>query len=208
LQFLVLGRKKLEKERPMSVGNLYGRVRRGGFTLVELLTVVTILAVLVGLVVGAMVGVKNAQSYQATRIMLEALDGALQRYYEDFGKYPYYTTSTNNTNYGFIGTGNMPFPSSGTSATEDAAEAALYAALTTTARKGPYITGGTQAVLKRVGATIKYFIFTDGWGRKIRYTWDKASNAYPGANGPTVVPPRLTSDGPNEAITDDDVTNY
>jgi prepilin-type N-terminal cleavage/methylation domain-containing protein len=183
----------------MSVGNPYGRVR-SGFTLVELITVVTILCILVALVVGAMVGVKNSEAYQSTRLMFEALDSALARYYEDWNLYPY-CTAPPSTSYGNIGA-NLPT----TGVTEDNQEAALYAALTTTKRKGPYITGGTQALMKSIGAGggtyYKYFMFTDGWGRKIKYA--RLMSGQAAVN----VPPVLWSDGPNEADPLDDIFNY
>ena len=62
--------------------------RRGGFTLVELLAVVTIIIILAGVVIGGMGLVKDRQNASTAKIQLALLASALEQYKLDNGSYP------------------------------------------------------------------------------------------------------------------------
>lgn len=64
------------------------KTRRAGFSLVELLTVITIIALLFGLVVGGFTYADRKAKRDATEVRLRALVSALEKYKTEFGDYP------------------------------------------------------------------------------------------------------------------------
>lgn len=62
--------------------------RRGGFTLIELLLVLVILAVLAAIVVQNFGGVDDKARAKATKASMSTLDGAIERFKTDTGRYP------------------------------------------------------------------------------------------------------------------------
>jgi len=159
------------------------RVRRGGraFTLVELITVMAIMAILMAMIVGVAPRIQDAWRARLTRTRLQTIVAALQAYAEDYnGKYPWITddvstrnvtTSTNEWSILFPGTPQVA-PSSSWEYYE---EAILYAALTSTLRRGPYYrAGGGQTVVRKDG-TKEFNLFADGWERPIRYEYTTAT---------------------------------
>lgn len=62
--------------------------KRSGFTLVELLTVITIIVVLAGLTMGTMGFVQRKAAVDKARGQLALLENALERYHADIGVYP------------------------------------------------------------------------------------------------------------------------
>lgn len=67
--------------------------RRGGFTLVELLVVVTVILILIGLIVGVGAKVLGNQKGTATKGVLGSLDRALEEYMAERGTIPPYDAS-------------------------------------------------------------------------------------------------------------------
>jgi prepilin-type N-terminal cleavage/methylation domain-containing protein len=63
-------------------------IQRGGFTLVEMLTVIVIIGILAGLVVGASVAVRNAARRAIIITEIKQLEMALQNYKSEMGEYP------------------------------------------------------------------------------------------------------------------------
>jgi prepilin-type N-terminal cleavage/methylation domain-containing protein len=198
--------------------------RPRGFTLIELITVVSILGILVMLTVGAVQGVRSNVSRSATQEIFSALDAALQRYYEDWGKYPH--LSATDEFFGVVAPGTSvkeDLRPLGTSTSQAANNAMLYAALTMTQRKGPYFRGATsQARPMKVGtgASAKsYFVFVDGWGREILYMTPAIAKtrsrtnagqwkADPSNAGITGTAPVLESMGADEGTDSDNLFNY
>jgi prepilin-type N-terminal cleavage/methylation domain-containing protein len=212
-------RKKLDACRTRSAN-------RGGFTLVELLTVITIMAVLVTLLLGAVQSVRRYVAAKATTEIFEALDAALQEYYRDWGSYPWSDTSVGgdylqvdltsaNSDYAAI---------KDLTPAENRNAAILYVALTTRQRHGPYFRGGVSAAntMKTPTTGAVYHVFRDGWGRMIYYmaptvAQNRARSGGQQWNPPTdmsvnpdlkTMPPVLESPGPDEFNDSDNMVNY
>jgi len=179
-----------------------------GFTLVELITVVAILGILVTLAIGSWMGLKDHQARTQTVQLLETLDVALAKYYEDWGKYPAPAAGANADFAAVAQRQDLPpylnlRPAA--SGSNDDAEAVLFAALTVKVRRGPYYKGGivsAQRKARNVGTANEtaYYVFVDGWGRKIHY--DITNTVQP-------KPPRLWSTGSDEfSATQDYLRNY
>jgi prepilin-type N-terminal cleavage/methylation domain-containing protein len=64
------------------------RARERGFTLVEILVVIAIIAVLSGIAIPVLSSVKTRQKATATKMLIERLKGAIEHYSDDFGDYP------------------------------------------------------------------------------------------------------------------------
>jgi general secretion pathway protein G len=71
----------------MTARRAQGR-REGGFTLVELLVVIGILALLAGLLFPAVTAAQRRSREKAAKAMIERLTLALEQYASDFGDYP------------------------------------------------------------------------------------------------------------------------
>ncbi len=63
-------------------------VAQRGFTLIEVMVVVVILAILAGVVGANVFGSLSSSKIKTTKIQLENVKGALQTYYLDNNKYP------------------------------------------------------------------------------------------------------------------------
>ena len=64
------------------------RIGHTGFTLIELMAVITIIIILAGLVVGGMAFVTDRQAKEKAKVQLAFLAKALEDYKLDFGTYP------------------------------------------------------------------------------------------------------------------------
>ena len=198
------------------------RLRRGGraFTLVELITVMAIIATLMAMIVGVAPRIQDAWRARITRTRLLAVAAALQAYAEDYsGKYPWKddtgpmrdVTTTSGTGFNEW---SILFPAQvyPTATWEYYEEAILYAALTSPLRRGPYYkAGGGQMVVRKDG-TKEFNLFADGWERPIRYLEPQGSQATipllisAGSNG--TFDYSGTSPLPDYPQETDDITNY
>lgn len=66
----------------------YSRSSRGGFTLVELITVVSVIVVLFALVAGAYSYADQSSKRSRTEVTIRVIRSALENYREKFGSYP------------------------------------------------------------------------------------------------------------------------
>jgi general secretion pathway protein G len=64
------------------------RQGRSGFTLIELMAVITIIVILAGLVVGGMSFVSERQAKEKAKVQIALISKALEEYKLDFGAYP------------------------------------------------------------------------------------------------------------------------
>ncbi|KPK97916.1 MAG: hypothetical protein AMK75_07155 [Planctomycetes bacterium SM23_65] len=161
------------------------RNRRGGraFTLVELITVMAIMAILMAMIVGVVPRIQDAWRARITRTRLQAIVASLHSYAVDFdGKFPgppvwasgispirSVTTTVGVNELAILFPGGAP-----ASGWEYYQEAILYAALTSPLRRGPYYKGGGgQTVVGKDGT--RYNLFSDGWERPIRYEYIAAT---------------------------------
>ena len=168
----------MERARRIKLDARRTRSATRGFTLVELLTVITIMAVLVTLLLGAVQSVRRYVAAKATTEMFEALDAALQEYYRDWGSYPWYKTDGD---YGLVDmtSANSDYAAVKNLTPDETRNAAiLYIALTTRQRHGPYFRGGVSAAItKKTSTGAIYHVFMDGWGRMIYYMAPSVANA-------------------------------
>ncbi|SFK78038.1 general secretion pathway protein G [Methylocapsa palsarum] len=65
-----------------------GRRGEGGFTLVEMLVVITIIGLIMGLVGPRVLNYLSESRVKAATIQMQSLSGALDLYYLDLGRYP------------------------------------------------------------------------------------------------------------------------
>jgi len=71
------------EDAPMTTHANLRRPARGGFTLIEILVVVSIIIILAAIVVAIGVGVKRGASERATKATMKALDGAMGDFLKD-----------------------------------------------------------------------------------------------------------------------------
>ena len=185
------------------------------FTLVELLTVIAIIAILMSLVVGAFTGTKVRVARENTGLMFRALESALQAYYRDWGAYPYFEE------FLFQPDPSKPaqiplmdrvsdtlIPPGGSEDLE--AMGILYAALNARMRNGPYMPGSSSQTVEinvsTGGRPYPVMVYADGWGRPIMY--GPPLTAPNPTDGSTPTLPRLESRGGDEFDKGDNLKNY
>jgi len=77
----------------------FSRAHRSGFTLVELLVVIGIIAILAGVVLAGVSGAINAAKRAKSATMANQLVTAVQNYYTDYSAYPAPTATTTDSYY-------------------------------------------------------------------------------------------------------------
>ncbi len=185
--------------------------RDGGFTLVELLTVMGILAILLALVIGAAQGIRQHAARTETESTIAAIEAGLAKYFDDWGKFPWWRTPSgqNRAIMGEVRTrrsgeeGPTYAPlDSGDKDKGDPAAACLYAALAMDERNGPYYKGaGGNTKTFPLGRGQYFTVFVDGWGRPIHYFEPR-----PRKDGEESKFPLLMSEGPRKDIEEDPKT--
>jgi len=195
-----------------SIGSRKGDPPRA-FTLVELLTVIAIIAILMSLVVGAFTGTKGRVARENTGLMFRALESALQAYYRDWGAYPYFVEVVMKVNDKdervMDRVSDTLIPPGGSEDLE--AMGILYAALNTRMRNGPYMPGSSSQTVEimvstGVGQAYPVMVYADGWGRPIMY--GPPLTAPNPTDGSTPTLPRLESRGGDEFDKGDNLKNY
>jgi type II secretory pathway pseudopilin PulG len=145
-----------------------------------------IMAILMAMIVGVVPRIQDAWRARLTRTRLLAVVSALQAYAEDYnGKYPWKTDDgpmrNVTTTTGLFNEWSILFPGTPQVAPSSSwpegyyEEAILYAALTSTLRRGPYYkAAGGQTVVRKDG-TKEFNLFADGWERPILYEYSTAT---------------------------------
>ncbi len=122
-----------------------------GFTLMELLVVITIIAILTGLLLPAVVRIKEKARITKAAATIEALKVALSMFHQDYGYYPpSYEGSQRN--------GNSFNPAFNTT---------LVEALMSTDRNGPYYEFKGSDIVYQSGTTDP--VYLDPWGNAYIY---------------------------------------
>jgi prepilin-type N-terminal cleavage/methylation domain-containing protein len=182
------------------------------FTLVELLTVIAIIAILMSLVVGAFTGTKGRVARENTGLMFRALESALQAYYRDWGAYPYFVEvlmKVNDKDERVMDrVSDTLIPPGGSEDLE--AMGILYAALNARMRNGPYMPGSSSQTVEIMvstgGRAYPVMVYADGWGRPIMYGPPLPAPNPTDGSRPTL--PRLESRGGDEFDKGDNLKNY
>lgn len=150
------------------------RLRKAdSFTLIELLAVITIIAILAGLVLGGAGAVRQRAARGQAKAEISAIEAGLARYQMDFGGYPTASNITTTDNrYGQYSTSTYP-----------AAGQALFTNLWGATTYGTTSGGGKQYLNVKPSMVntsgVNYFI--DPWGYAYGYFWDGASSLNGGA---------------------------
>jgi len=79
------------------------RIGKAGFTLIELMAVITIIVILAGLVVGGMGFVTDRQAKEKAKVQIALLSKALEEYKLDMGTYPSTTDSADGSGKSAVG---------------------------------------------------------------------------------------------------------
>jgi general secretion pathway protein G len=80
--------KEMRTRRKSGPGDLQGRSGEAGFTLVEMLVVITIIGLIMGLVGPRVLGYLSESNVKTARIQIQGFASALDLYYLDNGRYP------------------------------------------------------------------------------------------------------------------------
>ena len=150
---------------------------RKGFTLIEMLIVVAVIAILAALLLPTIGAIRQSAKKKATRMLVEGIVAGMQRYYTDFDEYP-----------------PSSIPKPGGVPTEDGS---IYKYLCGDQGQGltkkvgsqtrhidPYITVPVENI-RRSGTTV---YITDSWGKDIQYANCKAHTENAKAGNPNYVP--------------------
>lgn len=139
-----------------------GRLTRSGFTLVELLTVVGIIVILAGLILGTAGYVQKKGARARAETEIAAMEAALENYKADNGAYPESTLGiSTNTNPGDTGAKILYFALSGDpNATHPEGE-------THSGTPRTYMEFNPN-MLKKTGTTVDYV--QDPWGNPYGYS--------------------------------------
>jgi prepilin-type N-terminal cleavage/methylation domain-containing protein len=179
-------------------------VVRRGFTLVEMLAVITIIVILAALTVGGMGYVREKQARSQARVQIDLLSNAIEEYKQDFGNYPYGGNAAK-------GDSNILFKAlywdsddNGSGPDADLNQKIYLADLDPTTNKQKWI-DGQKATAKIV----------DPWGNEYYFRSGKTSDGKPnpGAVNPdfdiwSSGPDGKTSKGAKNDSTKDDISNF
>lgn len=147
------------------------------FTLVELLAVITIIAILAGLVLGGAGAVRSRAARGQAQAEVAGIEAGLERYRLDFGDFPVATNiSTNNSFYGLVPTHSSYI---GSSNAGQILFTSLWGAsnyVSTTAGRRQYLSVKASMV-----NTSGVNFFKDPWGYAYGYYWNGANSLFGGA---------------------------
>lgn len=178
---------------PRNSGRQGGPVAKSsGFTLVELLTVIAIIMILAGIVVGVQRGVYSSQANAKARAEIQTIATALERYKAAHGTYPRVSATSATTAqdlYDRLTGAVYDKYNNGSWQTESVAEA----------NRRPLIDASTMTVNNRAATTGLHFV--DPWGTPYVYIYTNTTENAAGdfffilySKGPNKTPANAVSD--------------
>ncbi len=185
------------------------RKSQAAFTLVELLAVITIIAILAGMVVGGMGFVNDRQAKEKAKVQIALLSKAIEEYKLDMGVYP----ATENKAGAFQATG-------GTATSSILFKALYFDGLNTPTTNKLYLPELDPATSKQgwtSGTASATTIIVDPWGNQYCYRTAVAANGTT-ANANTQNPDfdlwsmgkdgKSAPDSPTDTSNKDDIKNF
>lgn len=138
------------------------------FTLIELMTVIAVIAILAGLVLGGAGAVRQRASRGQAKAEIAAIEAALGRYQMDFGTYPVST--------GIVPSGtNYPITPSSYSAAGQTLFSALWGAATYAGPAGQKQYLSVKASMVNPDGQNR---FIDPWGNSYGYYWSGTNSVF------------------------------
>lgn len=162
---------------------LLRRTSSAGFTLVELMTVVAIIAILAGIVLGVAGYAGRKTDVARATSGLEQIKNAIEEYRVEYGSYPTNTVAANSMN--LVGQ--------------------LWVK-PLSERKTPFLVLSNQST--NWSDPNKAYTAVDPWGNEYRYYYDPDGNPYYAPHNNSRLGYDLWSLGPDAANTNDDLDNW
>ena len=181
------------------------RRAQAGFTLVELMAVITIIVILAGITIGGMGYVKEKEARSKARVQIDLLANAMEEYKQDFGTYPLGATAAKGDTNILFRALYWDSDDNGSGPDADLEQKIYLADLDPTLNKQGWVPDNQKAQTK----------IRDPWGNEYYFRSGKTADGKtnPGAVNPdfdiwSAGPDGKTSKGAENNDTKDDIKNF